>query len=158
MREYAAEPIAPEVQRRILEAGRVTGSSRNRQQWRFDVVRSPEARTTLAAAVYLPANVTSAALAICVVVFGKGPTAFDAGRAAQSMQLAAWNDGVGSCPNGVADRDAVHALLGLGEDEHVVIVLTFGVPARPARPERRSPEEWIARADRKRYEEVVRAL
>jgi hypothetical protein len=34
-------------------------------------------------------------------------------------------------------------------------VLTFGYPARPRHPERRSPEEWIAAADRKPYEEIV---
>jgi hypothetical protein len=39
-----------------------------------------------------------------------------------------------------------------------VIVLTFGYPAHPRDAQRRSPEEWIARADRKPFEEVVRRL
>jgi hypothetical protein len=34
-------------------------------------------------------------------------------------------------------------------------VLTFGYPARPRDPERRSAEEWIARAGRKPFDEVV---
>ena len=34
-------------------------------------------------------------------------------------------------------------------------MLTFGYPAKPRDPERLSAEEWIARADRKPYEEVV---
>jgi hypothetical protein len=37
----------------------------------------------------------------------------------------------------------------------VVILLTFGYPARPLDPERRSPEEWIERADRLPFDEVV---
>jgi hypothetical protein len=36
-----------------------------------------------------------------------------------------------------------------------VIVLTFGYPARARDPGRRSPEEWVAGADRKSFEEVV---
>lgn len=36
---------------------------------------------------------------------GKGPVAFDAGRAAQNMMLAAWNEGVVSTPNGIAKAE-----------------------------------------------------
>ena len=68
---------------------------------------------------------------VAVVVTGKGPVSFDAGRAAQSMLLAAWNEGISSCPNGLAlDRDAAHTALALDEDETPVIVLTFGVLQR----------------------------
>ena len=84
--------------------------------------------------------------------------AFDAGPAAQNMMLVAWNEGIGSCPNGMPDRDGVARVVGLEEDERPVIVLTFGSPARARDPERRSPEEWIAGADRKSFEEVVRRL
>jgi hypothetical protein len=49
-------------------------------------------------------------------------------------------------------------VLGLGEDESPVIVLTFGYPARARDPQRRSPEEWIAHANRKPFEDVVRRL
>ena len=156
VRAYAPEPLPPEVERRILEAGRVTGSANNRQNWRFEILRSAGARERAAAAVYEPGNVRGAALVVALVVFGRGPTAFDAGRAAQNMLLAAWAHGAGSSPNGVSDHDAMGALLELDEGERTAIVLTFGLPARPADPARRSPEEWIARADRKPYDEVVR--
>ena len=52
VRRYADRPIPPEVERRILEAGRVSGSSKNRQPWRFVVVESPEARERTADAVW----------------------------------------------------------------------------------------------------------
>lgn len=48
--------------------------------------------------------------------------------------------------------------VGLEEDERPVIVLTFGYPAGARDPQRRSPEEWVAGADRKAFEEVVRRL
>ncbi|MGH2960573.1 MAG: hypothetical protein ACRDL3_00020 [Solirubrobacterales bacterium] len=38
---------------------------------------------------------------IAIALSGKGPVAFDAGRATQNMMLAAWNEGVVSCPNGI---------------------------------------------------------
>src|SRR6266446_3002524 len=53
-RAYAAAPIPPEVERRILDAGRVSGSSRNTQQWEFVVVA--DAQQELAEAVYAPMN------------------------------------------------------------------------------------------------------
>ncbi|MBV9337985.1 MAG: hypothetical protein JO243_19035 [Solirubrobacterales bacterium] len=40
-------------------------------------------------------------------VSGKGPLAFDPGRAAQNMMLAAGNEGVVSCPNGIASPDSL---------------------------------------------------
>jgi nitroreductase len=101
--------------RRILEAGRIAGSSRNRRPWRFLVVADPGVRERLAEAVYAPGNVRGAALVVAVAVRGSGPTAFDAGRAAQNMMPAAWNDeGIGSCPNGMPDPDGVGRVLGLG--------------------------------------------
>jgi hypothetical protein len=39
-----------------------------------------------------------------------------------------------------------------------VIVLTLGYPVRARDPQRRSPEEWIAGADRRPFEEVVQRL
>ena len=100
----------------------------------------------------------TAGLVVAVVVRGKGPVSFDAGRAAQNMLLAAWNEGVASCPNGVADRDALHAALELAEEETPVIVLTFGLPDRVREPGSRPAEEWSARANRRRLDDVVRRL
>jgi nitroreductase len=74
------------------------------------------------------------------------------------MLLTAWNEGISSCPNGLADRDAVRAALDLGEDETPAIVLTFGVPQRPRDPESRTAAEWSARANRRPLDEVVRRL
>jgi nitroreductase len=74
------------------------------------------------------------------------------------MMLAAWNDGVASCPNGIADAEKARAILELGEDDSVAIVLTFGYPAAGHSPESRSTDEWIARADRKPLDELVERI
>jgi nitroreductase len=100
-REYADREIPEEVVRRILDAGRIAGSAKNRQPWRFIALESAEARAQLAPTVYTPPNILGSKLAVGIVV--QGNPGFDAGRAAQNMMLAAWNDGVTSCPNGMPD-------------------------------------------------------
>ena len=155
VRQYADRPLPDDAIRRALDAGRVAGSSQNRQNRRFIAIRDRDLLERLAPTVYVPTNVLSCALAVAIVIAGKGPTAFDAGRAAQNMMLAAWDEGIGSTPNGIADAELLAQVLGHGEDERVAIVLTFGYPARPSDPSRRTPEEWIERADRLPFDEVV---
>jgi nitroreductase len=152
-RQYANRDIPGEVVRRILEAGRIAGSAKNRQPWRFLVLEDTELRHRVAETVYTPANVAGAKLAVALVV--RGNAGFDGGRAAQNMMLAAWNDGVTSCPNGMPDREKTAELLGLEEDEQVLNILSFGYPARERRPDERPVEEWLSRAKRKPFDEVV---
>jgi nitroreductase len=149
-RDYADTLVGGPVRERILDAGRLTGSSKNRQRWEFVVV-SGEARDRLAEAVYEPQNVRTAGLVVAVVGEASG---FDAGRCVQNMMLAAWGDGVVSCPNGVRDADAAAEICG-GE---VRAIISFGYPARPRDPESRSAEEWSARATRKPLSELVREV
>jgi nitroreductase len=149
-RDYSARPIPDEIVRRILDAGRLAGSARNRQPWRFLLVEGETARARLAEAVFEPTNVQGAQLVVAIV----GRSGLDTGRCAQNMLLAAWNAGVGSCPNGQRDPAAARAALGL-EDEEIAAVLTFGYPARERHPERHTPEDWSARADRKALDELV---
>jgi nitroreductase len=154
-RRYGDRPIPEDVARRILDAGRLAGSGGNRQPWTFVVVS--DARD-LAEAVYEPENLRRAALVVAIVVRGKGPISFDAGRAAQNMLLAAWNEGVGGSPNGVADAELAHRVLGHGEAEKVAVVLSFGYGVRQRDPSLHTAEEWSARAERKPLDELVREL
>jgi nitroreductase len=155
VREYDSRPLPEDAERRILDAGRLAGSSKNRQARRFVVVRDRARVEQLAGAVYAPRNLLGAAFVVAIVVSGKGPLAFDTGRAAQNMMLAAWSEGIGSCPNGVADAERMHGGLGLGPDEQVTIVLSFGYPLRARSPERRTVQEWTERANRLPFDEVV---
>ena len=146
-RRYAEQPIPDEVVTRILDAGRLAGSSTNKQDWKFVVVAD---RDALAEVVWAPDNVRTAALAVAILC----PRALDAGRAVQNMMLAAWGDGVVSCPNGIRDAEAAERLVGGAP----VIVLSFGYPAKPRDPDSRSAEEWSRRANRKPLDEVVRRV
>jgi nitroreductase len=150
VRAYSDAAIPADVRQRILDAGRLTGSSRNRQRWEFVVV-SGEAQERLAEAVYAPENVRSAALVVAIV--GEAG-AFDVGRCAQNLMLGAWGDGVVSCPNGIREPEAAAHICG-GD---VRAILSFGYPARPRTPESHTAEEWSARADRKPLSELVREV
>src|SRR5262245_13819747 len=153
-RRYADRPVPADVERRILEAGRVAGSARNRQPWRFLVVEDEGRRERLAGAVYEPTNVQGARLVVAIV----GSGGIGTGRSMQNMMLAAWNDGVASCPNGIADADAAGSALDLAGDNQVAVVLTFGYPAHGRTGESRPVDEWLARADRKPLDELVTRL
>lgn len=150
-RDYDDRPIPAEITQQILDAGRLAGSAQNRQPWRFVVVESDSAREQLADAVYEPTNVHGARLIVAIV----GRSGFDAGRCGQNMLLAAWDAGVGSCPNGLRDPDVARAALGLADEDEIAIVLTFGYPARERDPSRHTPDEWSARANRKPLEDLV---
>jgi nitroreductase len=158
VRRYADTDLPVDVVERILDAGRLAGSASNKQPWRFLVVESAGLREQVAEHVYEADNVRGAKLVVALSVSGKGPTSFDAGRAAQNMLLVAWDGGVGSCPNGMADVEATGRLLGVGDGERLVIVLSFGYPAEPRDPESRSAEEWSRRANRKPIDEIVTRL
>ena len=101
--------------------------------------------------MYEPGNVRGAKLVVAIV----GRPGLDVGRCAQNMLLAAWNDGVGSCPNGLRAPEDAQRALALDADEEIAIVLTFGYPARERDPQRRTPEEWSERANRKPLDELV---
>ena len=148
VRDYAATPIAADVRTRILDAGRLSGSSQNKQKWEFVVV-SGAAQERLADAVYAPENVRTATLVVAIVGDAGG---FDTGRCAQNMMLAAWAEGVGSCPNGIRKPEAAAEICG-GE---VKAIVSFGYPAQKRRE--RTAEEWSARANRKSLDELLREV
>ena len=157
-RRTLPEALPADLTERVLDAGRLSGSSRNAQPWTFVVPTSRARIEDLARAVSVPENVLGAGLVVAVLVQGKGPVLFDAGRAAQSMLLAAWALGLASCPNGITDPDLARTVLDASDEEVPVIVLSFGLPERPRDAELHSVEEWSARANRKPIDEVVRWL
>jgi nitroreductase len=155
-KRFDGTPIPEETVRRILDAGRLAGSAKNRQPWTFLVVRDDKAVEALAESVFEPTNIRGAAFLVAILM--TGGAGIDAGRAAQNMMLAAHAHGIGSCPNGISDRVGLNRALRLDDDATIAAVLSFGHPAKPRDPARRSPEEWIERANRKPYEDVVREI
>jgi nitroreductase len=153
-RSYADRPVPEDVQRRILDAGRLSGSAGNKQPWTFVVVEDVEVKERLAPTVYEPASIRTSAFAVAIATPG-GKYPFDVGRAMQNMMLTAWNEGVASCPNGMPDPAVAAVALGLDEGRLPVNIPSFGYPKRTRDPDSKSAEEWSARANRKALDEVV---
>ena len=156
-RSYADRPVPEDVQRRILDAGRLAGSAVNKQPWTFVIVESDAAKARVAETVYAHDNIASCAFAVGIVTEGGG-SPLDVGRALQNMFLVAWNQGVVSCPNGMPDPAAAARALGLDEGGLPVNIPSFGFPRRPLDPESRSTEEWSAEANRKPLDELARRI
>jgi nitroreductase len=156
-RSYADRPVPEDVERRILDAGRLAGSARNVQPWRFVVVESAEAKERVSKVVYAAANIETSAFAVGVATEGGGYPV-DVGRALQNMFLAAWNEGVVSCPNGMADPASAAQALGLDEGWLPVNIPSFGYPKRPPDPESKSADEWSGEANRKPLDELIQRI
>ena len=130
VRSYQSTPVPDALVRRIVEAGRLTGSGMNGQPWHFIVVRDPETLRRLGALASSGPYVAQAPLAI-VVATGKSRFAVsDASRAIQSMLLTAWADGVASNWVGFGGLDNVKAVLDIPASLDVLAILPFGYPAR----------------------------
>ena len=88
VRSFSDRPIADDVLRDILEVARRTGSSKNTQPWELVVVRDRETLTTLSKLGGF-AGYVGAAQADVVLVMDSVNNAFDCGRLAERLMLAA---------------------------------------------------------------------
>ena len=131
VRSYRDTPVPDAVVRRIVEAGRLTGSGMNRQPWHFIVIRDGETLRRLGALASSGPYVAQAPLAIVVATDRTRFAVSDASRAIQSMLLTAWADGVGSNWVGFGGLDNARALLNIPANLDVLALLPFGYPARP---------------------------
>ena len=131
VRNYQDKPVPPEVVRRIVEAGRLTGSSMNRQPWHFIVVENRDTLRQLGALAKTGPYIAQAPLAIVVAIERTMFSVSDASRAIQSMILTAWSEGVGSNWVGFRGLDEVKSLLSIPDELEVLAIIPFGYPAQP---------------------------
>ncbi len=150
VRDYQEKPVPPDVVRRIVDAGRLTGSSLNGQPWHFIVVEQRETLRRLGALARSGPYVARAALAVVVAIERTRFAVSDASRAIQSMVLTAWSEGVGSNWVGFQGLTEVKALLGIPDDLDVLAIVPFGYPAKAAGKGKkaRKPPSEVAHRER----------
>jgi nitroreductase len=126
-RTYTDEPVPEEALRRILQAGRMAGSSKNTQPVRLVALQDKAWMQEVATCGKFsePLKAASAAIAICCAPDGSD---FDAGRAAQNIMVSAWNEGIASCPTSVHDQACGTGKLRLPEGWRVVVIVALGHP------------------------------
>jgi nitroreductase len=154
IREYEDRPIPADSLERILEAGRRTPSSSNRQRWDFVVVQDRDRLDRLSQVWTGAGHIARAAAAIGIVapVTDDWATSrsihYDLGQATMSLMLAAADLGIGTAHASVSDQGLAREILGLPEDRELAWMMGLGFPAdRPLRP--------IKNPNRRPFEEVV---
>ena len=84
-RSFTDEAIPEETVRRIVQAGRMAGSSKNVQPCRFVIIDDPEEKAAIAKCGDFAAWIPTAPLIVAIALTDAGTrNEFDAGRAAQS--------------------------------------------------------------------------
>ena len=133
IRDYEEEQLSNEDLGAILEAGRWTGSSKNRQDWTIVAITDPERIQQLAEFGDFTQPVRDS-VATIVLVQEEGGYEFDIGRAAQNMMLAAKAIGVASCPITLHRSDGAEEFLGVPDGATARYAIALGYPTDDAQP------------------------
>ena len=154
VRSYEEKAVPPDVVSQIVAAGRLTGSSMNRQPWHFIVVENTETLNRLGDLARTGPYIAEAPLAIVVAIEKESPYGVsDASRAIQSMVLTAWSAGVGSNWVGFKNLSNVGGLLDVPESFEVLAVLSFGYPTRELGQGKKQRKPLAEVASRERFGE-----
>lgn len=148
-REYSGKQVPWEVKEKVLEAARLTGSGINSQHWRFILVQAGDGTRKLAADSTTGQWVAGTDFAVIVLTDPKYHFhSFDAGRAVQDMQLAAWNYGVSSRVYTGFNLEAMRRDFELPKSLNLTVVVGFGYPKTKTRGRKnRRPLSEIAFLD-----------
>lgn len=148
VRAYQATPVEEEKIIRILEAGRLSPSAKNRQEWKFIVVRERETREQLAQGKKFVAEapviiVACATEAEYVMFCGQPAGTVDTSIAFAYMILQAHELGLGTCWLGAFNAAEVKRTLGIPPHVQVVAMTPLGYPAQVPAPTPRKPLEQV---------------
>lgn len=147
VRFFKREPVSQEALEDILEVARWSGSAKNRQPWKFLVVRDRGTLEKLAALEGYVQHLAGAAVGIVLVM--KGDPAkfeqetFDEGRLAERISLAAASHGLGAAVGWFAGerRGAAKRILRIPDERLVRTALSLGYPAqKPSRGKSALPQ------------------
>jgi nitroreductase len=152
VRRYRDRPVPRDVVGRIVEAGRLSGSSINLQPWHFVVVEERATLRAIGEIMRSGSYVADAGFAVVVLVLKRSPYAVsDGSRAIQNMILAGWSDGVGSNWVGFGPMPAVEKLIAVPNTHEGLAVLPFGYPAAKLGSGRKKRKPIGAVASRERF-------
>jgi nitroreductase len=153
IRAYLDTPIEDDKLNLVLEAARLSPSARNRQEWKFVVVKDRETREKLAKAANGKQFVGEAPVIIAacateaeyVMSCGQLAGTVDISIAFSFLILQAHELGLGTCWLGAYNESEVKEILGIPSHVRVVAVTPLGYPAQePDAKPRKSLEEIVA--------------
>lgn len=153
VRSYRDTPVEDEKLNLVLEAARLSPSARNRQEWKFIVVKDRETRRKLADAANGKEFVGEAPVIIVacateaeyVMSCGQLAGTVDTSIAFAFLILQAQELGLGTCWLGAYNENEVKEVLGIPQHVRVIAMTLLGYPAQAseARP-RKSLDEIVS--------------
>jgi len=148
IRKFSTEPVSEELMLNILEAGRLSPTATNTQPWHFIVARDRKAKEACTFAGFNRFAVDASF--VVVGVYKKSEAVMeryslmDVTIALQSMVIAGWVQGVGSCWMGAFDENNLRNSLNLPADARIVGAIAFGMPAEtPKQPPKKTLDEIV---------------
>lgn len=150
VRSYKPDTVPEESLKRILEAVRLAPSAKNKQDWKFIVVKNPEKRKQLSEAArnqefiaQTPIVIVGVALDPDYIMGSEVPAyAVNLGIAMEHIALSAVEEGLGTCWVGGFSQKEVKEVLKIPEKYKVVALMPLGFPAdKPASKIRKDLEE-----------------
>jgi nitroreductase len=129
LREFSTHEVPSEIRLKILEAARLTGTGLNTQHWRFILVENKDNLKRLADDSTSGRWVAGANFAVIILTNPRyNFHLIDAGRVLQNMQLAAWNDAVGSGLFTGIMEEKLRSDFGIPKEMSPTIIVGFGYP------------------------------
>jgi len=139
VRKYTKEPVPKDVLVKCVEAARLSPSGMNRQPLKYIIVNDDKLLakvfSTTSWAGYLPnygPSEEEMPQAYIIVLLDKEIRknyGHDAGIAAMSISMVAYEKGLGSCILGAIDRSHLRKILNIPDSLDIVLAVALGYPA-----------------------------
>jgi nitroreductase len=154
VRSFAPQPVEKEVER-ILEAGRLAPSAKNRQEWRFVVIQKKEVRQRIMEAAFGQEHVGQAPVIIAVCTTnidyrmpnGQLSYPIDLSLAAANIMMQAVHEGLGTCCVSTFDEQEVREILTAPFSMRVVLLILLGHAEAVPEATSRKPLKQITAKD-----------
>ncbi|MCS7120345.1 MAG: nitroreductase family protein [Nitrososphaerota archaeon] len=140
IRKFKPEPVPREVLLKCVDAARLSPSAANRQPLKYIIVDEEslleKVYETLRWAGYLPGfrhSQDEKPRAYIVILLDKsisGEASVDAGIAAMSISMTAYDEGLGSCILGAIDREKLRRVLNVPEHLDILLAVAIGYPSQ----------------------------
>ena len=139
IRKYSRKEVPKEILVKCVDAARLSPSGANRQPLKYMAVNDQnllkEVFSTLSWVGYLPdyqpseEEMPGAYIVILLDKTIRENPGHDAGIAAMSISMVAYDEGFGSCILGAVDREKLRKILNVPEDLDIVLVVSLGYSA-----------------------------
>jgi nitroreductase len=151
IKQFKPTPIEKDKLERVLEAGRLAPSAKNRQEWRFVVLQKQALREKVREAAFGDEKVAQAPaiVAICTTnveyMMPNGQLSYpiDLAFAAAFMMIQATAEGLGTCCLSTYDEQMIRDLISVPFSMRVVLLLLVGYPEKLPEPAPRKPLKRI---------------